>query len=148
MATPVKKGQVHPVLAAIVIIAVLAAVGVIYWYGARPPAIPKGSGGPKKKFSWKKLAGETWLGDENAAIKIQGFFRPNSGKAAQDSLKALQAQYPRQVHLYMGSPSMGVGQNLKAKDGQIYVNGKLVAENGDAEAVKKAVEGQLGAPKP
>ncbi len=139
-----RKGvQVHPVLAGVIIAAVVLGIGVAYY---KATEVPQTAGKNPKGVSLKKLIGEETIGPEDAQVKIQAFFLPTTGEASKQVLRDLANKYPQQVQCYTGSPNMGVGQRLQAKDGDVFVNGKRVATGGDVQTAVKMVEGQLGAP--
>ena len=147
MTPPPKRKAIHPAVAAIIIVALLAIIAAIYYYGTAVPIQPAAGGGGAKPGAQKRV-GEQAIGPKDARVKIQAFVHPRSSQAPVLALKSLAAKYPNEVSLYVGSPNMAVGSSMGAAEGDIFVNGKKVASGGDAEAVRKMLEQQLGAPAP
>ena len=119
----------------LVIVVALGAVAAVYYYGTNVPTVPA-----KPKKVMDKLAGEETLGPKTAALQVEAFFLPLAGEAAMKALRELQAKYPKQVSLYLGSPTMARGKERGAQDGDIFLNRKRVATKGDVEIARRLIE--------
>jgi hypothetical protein len=135
-AAPAKK-HVPTWVSVLVVVVALGAVAAVYYYGTNVPTVPAK---PKKVMDMDKLAGEQILGPKTAALQVEAFFLPLAGEAAMKALRELQAKYPKEVSLYLGSPNMARGKKRGAQDGDIFLNRKRVATKGDVETARRLIE--------